>query len=39
VERLGAIYPKERIFRTKVSPVIGTNVGPHVIGVVVLGDR
>jgi DegV family protein with EDD domain len=39
VERLGAIYPKERIFRTKVSPVIGTNVGPHVIGVAVLGDR
>jgi DegV family protein with EDD domain len=39
VERLGAIFPKERIFRTKVSPVIGTNVGPHVIGVAVLGDK
>ena len=39
VERLGAVYPKERIYRSKVSPVIGTNVGPHVIGVSVLGDR
>jgi fatty acid-binding protein DegV len=39
IERLGAIYPKERIYRSKVSPVIGTNVGPRVIGVAVLGDR
>jgi DegV family protein with EDD domain len=39
VERLGAIYPKERIYRSKVSPVIGTNVGPRVIGVAVLGDK
>ncbi|MBN1693365.1 MAG: DegV family protein [Dehalococcoidales bacterium] len=39
VERLGAIYPKERIYRSKVSPVIGTNVGPRVVGVAVLGDK
>lgn len=39
VERLGIIFPKERIYRAKVSPVIGTNVGPRVIGVAVLGDR
>jgi DegV family protein with EDD domain len=39
VERLGAVFPKERIYRAKVSPVIGTNVGPRVIGVAVLGDR
>lgn len=39
VERLGAVFPKERIYRSKVSPVIGTNVGPRVIGVSVLGDR
>jgi len=39
VERLSAKYPKERIYRSKVSPVIGTNVGPHVIGVSVLGER
>lgn len=39
VERLGAKYPKERIYRSKLSPVIGTNVGPHVIGVAVLGER
>jgi DegV family protein with EDD domain len=39
VERLDARFPKERIYRAKVSPVIGTNVGPRVIGVAVLGDR
>jgi DegV family protein with EDD domain len=39
VERLVEKYPKERIYRSKFSPVIGTNVGPSVIGVAVLGDR
>jgi DegV family protein with EDD domain len=39
IQRLNAIYPKEGIYRSKVSPVIGTNVGPRVIGVAVLGDR
>ncbi len=39
VERLGAIYPRERIYLSKVSPVIGTNVGPRAIGVAVLGDK
>ena len=39
VEQLGAKFPRERIYRSKFSPVIGTNVGPHVIGVAVLGDR
>jgi len=36
VERLGIGFPKERIYRMKVSPVIGTHVGPHVVGVGVL---
>jgi len=39
VERLGAKFPRERIYRSKFSPVIGTNVGPHVIGVALLGER
>jgi DegV family protein with EDD domain len=39
IQRLNAIYPKEGIYRSKVSPVIGTNVGPRVIGVAMLGDR
>jgi len=39
VERLGSKFPKESIYRTKVSPVVGTHVGPHVLGVSVLGDR
>jgi fatty acid-binding protein DegV len=29
VERLGSIYPKERIYRTVISPVVGTYSGPN----------
>jgi DegV family protein with EDD domain len=39
VERIGVKFPRERIYRSKFSPVIGTNVGPHVIGVAVLGEK
>ena len=39
VERLSTKFPKERIYRTKVSPVVGTHVGPHVLAVSVLGDK
>jgi DegV family protein with EDD domain len=38
-ERLGSRFPRERIYRTKVSPVVGTHVGPHVLAVAVQGDR
>ena len=38
-ERLSSKFPRERIYRTKVSPTIGAHVGPHVIGVSVLGER
>ncbi|MEN8615390.1 DegV family protein [Dehalogenimonas sp. THU2] len=39
VERLSTKFPRERIYRTSVSPVVGTHVGPHVLAVSVLGDR
>jgi DegV family protein with EDD domain len=35
-ERLKDIVPAERIHRSRVSPVIGTHVGPHVLFVAVL---
>ena len=35
-ERLYSRFPRERIYWMKVGPVIGTHVGPHVIGVGVL---
>ena len=38
-DSLSAKFPRERIYRTKVSPVVGTHVGPHVLAVSVLGDR
>jgi DegV family protein with EDD domain len=39
IERLNSEFPRERIYRAKVGSVIGTNVGPHALGVSVLGDR
>lgn len=38
-ERLGSKFPKERIYRSRVSPVIGTHTGPSLLIVTVLGDR
>ena len=39
VERLGSKFPKERIYRSKMTPVIGTHTGPGLILVAVMGDR
>lgn len=39
VERLGAIFPKERIYRTRTTPVIGTHTGPGILMVSILGDK
>ncbi len=36
VERLGEIYPKERIYRSVISPVIGTYSGPNALAVTIL---
>jgi DegV family protein with EDD domain len=35
-ERLGSVYPKERIYRSTVSPVLGTYGGPGALAVTVL---
>jgi DegV family protein with EDD domain len=39
VERLSAIYPKEKIIRTRTTPVIGTHTGPGLLLVAVMGDK
>ena len=36
IERLGSVYPSERIYKSTVSPVIGTYAGPNVLSVSVL---
>jgi len=36
VKRLGAIYPKERIYRSVISPVIGTYAGPNALALSIL---
>ena len=39
IERLGSIFPEERVYRSRASPVIGTHTGPSLLIVTVLGDR
>jgi DegV family protein with EDD domain len=39
IERLGSIFPGERIFRSKATPVIGTHTGPGLLVLSVLGDK
>jgi len=39
VKRLSAKFPKERIYRSRVTPAIGTHTGPGVLMVAVLGDK
>jgi len=38
-ERLNFKFPKERIYRSRASPVIGTHTGPSLLLVTVLGDK
>jgi len=37
--RLGALFPRERVYRSKMTPVIGTHTGPGLLLVAVLGDK
>ena len=39
IERLGAIFPKERIYRSRTTPVIGAHTGPGLLLVAVMGDK
>jgi len=36
IERLGSVFPKERIYRSTISPVVGTHAGPNALAVTVL---
>lgn len=38
-ERLGSSFPKERIYRSGTTPVIGTHTGPGLLLVAILGDK
>ncbi len=38
-ERLSSLFPKERIYRSTLSPVVGTYAGPGLMVVAVLGDK
>jgi DegV family protein with EDD domain len=38
-DRLGSLFPKERIYRTRTTPVIGAHTGPGLLLVAVMGDK
>lgn len=39
VERLGSIFPRERIYRSKTGPTIGTHTGPGLLLLAIMGDK
>ena len=39
IQRLDSVFPREGIYRSKASPVIGTHTGPGLLIVSVLGDK
>ena len=39
VERLGKFFPKEKIYRSRTTPVIGAHTGPGLILVAALGEK
>ncbi|MBA7673827.1 Protein DegV [subsurface metagenome] len=39
VEQLSSKFPRERIYRSKTTPVIGTHTGPGLLLVAILGDK
>jgi DegV family protein with EDD domain len=39
VERLSSIFSRERIYRSKMTPAIGTHTGPGLLLVAILGDK
>ncbi len=38
-DRLGNLFPRERIYRTKTTPVIGAHTGPGLLLVALMGDK
>jgi fatty acid-binding protein DegV len=36
-DRIGDFYPKEKIYRSKISPVIGVHCSPNVLAASVIG--
>jgi len=39
IERISPKFPKERIYRSRTTPVIGTHTGPGLLLIAILGDR
>jgi DegV family protein with EDD domain len=39
IRRLSSIFPPERVYRASIGPSMGTQVGPHAVGVALIADK
>ena len=39
IRRLSLVFPPERVYRASIGPSMGTQVGPHAVGVALIADK
>jgi DegV family protein with EDD domain len=39
IQRLSSIFPPERVYRASIGPSMGTQVGPHAVGVALIAEK
>jgi len=39
IRRLSSVFPPERVYRASIGPSMGTQVGPHAVGVALVADK
>jgi fatty acid-binding protein DegV len=39
IRRLSSVFPPERVYRASIVPSMGTQVGPHAVGVALVADK
>jgi DegV family protein with EDD domain len=39
IRRLSSVFPPERVYRASIGPSMGTQVGPHAVGVALIADK
>ena len=39
IRRLSSVFPPERVYRASIGPSMGTQVGPHAVGVALIAER
>jgi len=39
IQRLSSVFPPERVYRASIGPSMGTQVGPHAVGVALIAEK